>query len=151
MTVKPPRASGPTAPAALTRATGDGVAVGGGLGDDVGVGLGVALAVAVSVGVRLGRVVGLGVAVAVGEGVGVALGEGDGAGVAVAVTVGWSVALISIVGVISSSSAAAVGVAVFALGGPTSPTGASSSSRYVGPPMIQPSISSAQRAPGRVN
>jgi hypothetical protein len=136
---------------------GDAVIARDGVDDDMG--LGVALGVSAFVGVALGGTV------LVGEGIDVALGEGVGMGVAVKVAVGGSVTTggvgrsvavaeranpSSAVGVASPSPASAVGVAISVLGAARSPGGASSISKTVGPPMIQPATSSAQRAPGKV-
>ena len=134
------------------------------MGRGVGVAAVAWLATTNNVGVVLGRAVGLADAVDVGEGVTVALGEGDGVVVAVAggeggttdgvagsVAVADRVSLAAMVGVPCSSEAEAVAVATSTAGATRSPAGASSTNRNVGPPMMQPSVSSAQRAAGNVS
>lgn len=123
------------------------------IGSAVGVGIevtgggGVALGVtdSVALGVAVGMALGLQLAVTVGVvldvAVRVALGSGVLEGVEETKGVG--------------DASAAVGVAV-GLGGaatqvPSEPADPSSTSKYVGPPIIHPRTTSAQRAPGSVN
>lgn len=125
---------------------------------DVAWGVVAAVALAVRVDVTLGG------AVEFAGMVGMVRGDGDGAAVAIsaggdvtATAVGRSVDVAdgmffrSTVRVISTSSACAVGVAVFALGALAPSADDSSTSRNVDPPIIQPAISSAQRAPGKTS
>lgn len=118
-----------------------GTAVGKGVSVAVGRGVGVEVTVGVGVGVRVAVAVGVDVGVSVGRlvAVGVEEGLGDGVGVTVGETVSVGV---------STGVAASVAVLV-AVGGIGSAV--SSTKRYVGPPMMQPRYSSAQRAPGRVS
>jgi hypothetical protein len=114
--------------------------VGAGEGVLDGVVVDVGLGIAVGVGVDVGRSVdvGVGADVSVGKiaGTGVAEGTVDGASVAVVdiTTVGET----TTVGV-TAGVAVAPGMLV------------SSTNRYVGPPMMHPRYSSAQRAPGSVS
>lgn len=154
---------------------------GGEIGDEgcVASAVGVPVARAVGVKVALGEGVGLAGVVGAasvgvllggtGEGAKVAPGEGSevggrvtagGVGRNVAVAVGSplpskvtvaSLASPSFVGATSLCSTPTVAVAASSPGTPTLPTETSSISKYVGPPMIQPNVSSAQRAPGNVS
>ena len=136
--VPPPRTNGsiPEGAGVSVGLRGTGVTVG--VCVDVEVAVGVAVAVGVSVGVDVAVELG----VSVGALVGVDDGEGMGDGVSVTVGETEWVAVIAVVGV---SVGATVPVAEV---GPVSVV--SSTSRYAGPPMMQPRCSSAQRAPGSV-
>jgi hypothetical protein len=155
-TINPPAMNSPAPSEALACGVNEGVTVGRAVGRQVGIELGVQLGLAVIVGVALEGRVGLAIAVIVGEGdrdaVGVSVAVGSsvpvgGAGRDVAVTDGVSFPVR--VGVSPSSPVTVVGVTASTMSGPMFPGGASSISKYVGPPIMQPAISSAQRAPGK--
>jgi hypothetical protein len=113
----------------------DGVGVGSGVGDNVAVGEGV------GVDVLVGGDVGVAVGVSVGAsvGLGVSVGLGDGVTVAVGGTT-W----------VDVTTAVGVSAGPLVAAGCGASDAAPSTSRYVGPPMMQPRYSSAQRAPGSV-